>query len=59
MGHSARILAAVAIIAAGTLPLAAFDGPTQSTAPKTKAGTERSVPAMCRASLYAGTITAI
>jgi tetratricopeptide (TPR) repeat protein len=38
MGHSARILAAVAIIAAGTLPLAAFDGPTQSTAPKKKAG---------------------
>jgi tetratricopeptide (TPR) repeat protein len=38
MGHIARILAALAILAAGTLPLAAFDGPTQTTAPKKKAG---------------------
>ena len=38
MGHTARILAALAILAAGTLPLAAFDGPTQTTAPKKKAG---------------------
>jgi len=38
MGQFARILAALAIFAAGTLPLAAFDGPTQTTAPKKKAG---------------------
>ena len=38
MGHMARILAALAILAGGTLPLAAFDGPTQATAPKKKAG---------------------
>lgn len=37
MGHIGRILAALAIVAAGTLPLAAFDGPTQTTAPKKKA----------------------
>jgi SPOR domain len=38
MGHTARILAALAILAAGALPLAAFDGPTQTTASKKKAG---------------------
>ena len=38
MGHIARILAALAILAAGSVPLAAFDGPTQTTAPKKKAG---------------------
>ncbi len=38
MGHIARIVAALAILAAGTAPLAAFDGPTQTTAPKKKAG---------------------
>ena len=37
MGHVARILAALAILAAGSLPLAAFDGPTQTTGPKKKA----------------------
>ena len=38
MGHIARILAALAILAAGSLPLAAFDGPTQTTGSKKKAG---------------------
>lgn len=38
MGNVARILAALAILAASALPLAAFDGPTQTTAPKKKAG---------------------
>ncbi len=38
MGHIARILAALAILVAGVAPLAAFDGPTQTTAPKKKAG---------------------
>jgi SPOR domain len=37
MGHIARILAALALLAAGSLPLAAFDGPTQTTGPKKKA----------------------
>src|SRR5690348_5119590 len=37
MGNVARILAALAIVALGTLPVAAFDGPTQTTAPKKKA----------------------
>lgn len=37
MGHIARTLAALAILAAGSAPLAAFDGPTQTTAPKKKA----------------------
>jgi hypothetical protein len=37
MGHIARILAALAILTAGSLPLAAFDGPTQTTGPKKKA----------------------
>jgi cell division septation protein DedD len=39
MGNVARILAALAIVALGTLPVAAFDGPTQTTAPKKKAST--------------------
>jgi len=38
MGKVARILAALAIVALGALPVAAFDGPTQTTAPKKKAG---------------------
>jgi len=38
MGNVARILAALAILAASALPAAAFDGPTQTTAPKKKAG---------------------
>jgi tetratricopeptide (TPR) repeat protein len=38
MGNVARILAALAILAASALPLTAFDGPTQTTAPKKKAG---------------------
>ena len=37
MGHIARILAALALLAAGSLPLAAFDGPTQTTGSKKKA----------------------
>jgi hypothetical protein len=37
MGHIARILAALALFAAGSLPLAAFDGPTQTTGSKKKA----------------------
>jgi tetratricopeptide (TPR) repeat protein len=37
MGNVARILAALAIVALGTLPVAAFDGATQTTAPKKKA----------------------
>jgi tetratricopeptide (TPR) repeat protein len=37
MGLIARGLAVFAILAAGALPLAAFDGPTQTTAPKKKA----------------------
>jgi hypothetical protein len=36
-GKVARILAALAIVALGALPVAAFDGPTQTTAPKKKA----------------------
>jgi hypothetical protein len=38
MAHIARIVAALAILAAGSLPLAAFDGPTQTTGSKKKAG---------------------
>src|SRR5207244_4630545 len=37
MGHIGRILAALALFAASSLPLAAFDGPTQTTGSKKKA----------------------
>lgn len=37
MGYLARLLAASAILLAGLAPLAAFDGPTQSTGPAKKA----------------------
>jgi hypothetical protein len=45
MGSVARILATLAILAAGTMPLAAFDGPTQTTAGSKKAGAAGKAPA--------------